>query len=162
MLMCCEAEFPWSKYIELAEALFERSSNYNKPINPIDAECLERNVISRAYFGVFCLCRNFADEEGWIDKSKRDNYHDILPKVLITPENELDSNILANYQLSLMKKVGKKIQKMRRARNRADYDDYYPSTLQVNFKRDSEKGLEFAKYIKNNLDKLIKNNQNVS
>jgi len=88
--------FDWVKFIKLAENLHLQNTE----------ECF-RTAISRAYFGIFCLIRNY---KGYKEYTKPD----IHSKVIRSLKTSGDPN---------EQEIGKLIDDLRRQRNLADYNE---------------------------------------
>jgi len=89
--------FDWETYVELAKELSQRS----------EQNCL-RNSISRAYYGVFCICRNL--------------------KYLQNYRGDIHERVINEYRTSKItteKHIGKLLGDLRRNRNDADYTDSF-------------------------------------
>jgi len=100
--------FDWAKYLVLAEELAVRSTD----------EASLRSAISRAYYAVFCIARNRLLEEG-----------EEIPKT-----SEAHSAVWTKYRESAQKRrkdIGITGDRLRRSRNKADYDDEFPSISAV-------------------------------
>lgn len=107
--------FGWKDYIDLAENLLEHS----------EESCL-RSAVSRAYYGAFCIARN---AKGFKD-STGGNIH---RKVINEYKNSSDKN---------ERDIGQILDKLRRARNNADYNEDKPVTKGI-----AERAVISAKYI---------------
>ncbi len=93
--------FDWQDYVALAQELADR---------PEEA-CL-RSAVSRAYYGVFCIARNL--------KGLKEH----------TPKN-LHWSVIEEYRNSSNREdreIGSILDKLRRARNHADYREDKPVT----------------------------------
>ncbi|MBC7233978.1 MAG: HEPN domain-containing protein [Chloroflexi bacterium] len=100
--------FAWAKYLVLAEELAVRSTD----------EASLRSSISRAYYAVFCTARNRLLEEG-----------EEIPKT-----GEAHAEVWTKYRESAQKRrkyIGITGDRLRRSRNKADYDDEFPSISAV-------------------------------
>ena len=92
--------FKWVQYLHLAELLNENES-----------EAAKRAAISRAYYAVFCICRNFArDNKELIPSTSADDHSLVIEhfKASNNPKRQL---------------IGSLLRRMRESRNSADYDD---------------------------------------
>lgn len=98
--------FCWDNYIQLAEELLDNSKN-----NIIE-EAYLRTSISRSYYGVFCLARNYLINIKQIQIPVRDT-HNFVKSVFVSSTNENE------------KKVGEYLKNLWRQRKKADYNDYY-------------------------------------
>ena len=95
--------FDWAKYLVLAEELAMRSSD----------EASLRSAVSRAYYAAFCIARNRLLQEG-----------EEIPKT-----GEAHTTVWTKYRFSAqkhLKDVGTTGDRLRRSRNKADYDDELP------------------------------------
>ncbi len=95
--------FDWRLYIKLADELinFHRTKSL--------AESYWRSAISRAYYGVFCLSRNF-----------------LISKGIRIPRKNVHRFVIEKYKNSLdqvEKKIGVQLDRLRKDRVDADYDD---------------------------------------
>jgi len=100
--------FSWLHYTELANHLFA------SPFSGYQEACY-RSAVSRAYYGVFCHCRNEARLKDYRPRSNAD---------LGTHQK-----VIRHYKDSLEKKykdIGVKLDELRRLRNKADYDGDNP------------------------------------
>ncbi|MCK4416623.1 MAG: hypothetical protein KAV99_00460 [Candidatus Latescibacteria bacterium] len=91
--------FNWRDYVDLAEELLNRE----------EEACL-RSSISRAYYGAFCIARN---RKGY----KNYTGADIHWKVIDEYKNSSDRN---------EQDIGRILDKLRRSRNKADYNEDRP------------------------------------
>jgi uncharacterized protein (UPF0332 family) len=92
--------FKWVQYLQLAQLLNENES-----------EAAKRAAISRAYYAVFCICRNFArDNKELIPSGTADDHGLVIRHFRDSNDKE-------------RQKIGDLLDKMRRDRNSADYDD---------------------------------------
>lgn len=95
--------FDWRLYIKLAGKLINFQGEKSL------AESYSRSAISRAYYGVFCSSRNFLSLRG-IAVPKRDVHRFVIDRY----KKSLDLN---------EKKIGIELDRLRRDRNDADYED---------------------------------------
>lgn len=96
--------FDWLHYTKIAHRLAEN------PFTDYQEACY-RSAISRAYYGVFCLCR---------DRAALKNYLPASPTDLPTHKK-----VIQTYRDSPHKKeknLGRTLDELRRLRNRADYE----------------------------------------
>ncbi len=89
--------FNWEDYVHLSQDLINLDGN---------KESYVRTSISRAYYGVFCIAR---DKAG-LKTLKSTNAH---KTVITTYKNSLDRS---------KKLVGQRLDKLRKSRNKADYN----------------------------------------
>lgn len=94
--------FDWKDYVYLADELSGRE----------EESCL-RSSISRAYYGLFCLARNNKSYQNYVPK-KGENIHWI---VINAYKNSSDKN---------EQDIGRILDKLRRSRNGADYNEDRP------------------------------------
>ncbi len=95
--------FDWTLYITLAEELIEHSGGSNLQ------EAYLRSSISRGYYGVFCIARNFLIKRG-----------KTIPKV------DTHKFVREEYQKSSdtkEKKIAKNLRRLWSERKDADYED---------------------------------------
>lgn len=88
--------FDWKYYVYLAEDLLNRPE-----------ESCYRSSISRAYYGVFCLARNKKGYKGYTGTN-------IHWQVINEYKNSSDKN---------EQEIGRILDKLRKSRNDADYED---------------------------------------
>lgn len=96
--------FDWADYLVLAEELGKRS----------DDEASLRSAVSRAYYAAFCTARNRLLQEG-----------EEVPKT-----GEAHTVVWTKYRERAQKQrrdVGINGDRLRRVRNKADYDDELPN-----------------------------------
>jgi uncharacterized protein (UPF0332 family) len=91
--------FDWMDYVKLAEELLNRAE-----------ESCYRSSISRAYYGVFCIARNKKINRNY-DPKDRKRIHWV---VINAYKNSSDVN---------EQNIGLILDKLRKSRNDADYDD---------------------------------------
>jgi len=95
--------FDWRLYIKLADELI----NFHR--TKCLAESYWRSAISRAYYGVFCLSRNF-----------------LISKGIRIPRKNVHRFVIEKYKNSpdqVEKKIGVELDRLRKDRADADYDD---------------------------------------
>ncbi len=101
--------FDWSHYQELARELNTGSSG-----SPLE-EAKLRSVISRAYYAVFCIARNYL------------RLH--RPSVNIPPGGEAHWIVRNTFESDpdlVWRSIGIKLARLRKNRGYADYDDTVP------------------------------------
>ena len=91
--------FEWKDYVDLAEDLLNRAE-----------ESCFRSSVSRAYYGVFCISRNKKNFRNYTPKPG-ENIHWV---VINAYKNSTDRN---------EQNIGRILDKLRRSRNDADYDE---------------------------------------
>ncbi|TDO95016.1 hypothetical protein DFR79_10111 [Halanaerobium saccharolyticum] len=141
-----EKNFDWQQYIEFAEALSNTSQKN---------ECIMRNIISRSYYGAFCLSREFALKTGWITNefSGADSHNKVINAFYNSDyitKMELESQNI--YQRK--RAVGEYLRDLKTYRIDADYKNIYPSSNGRTLERDSEFALKYANTIKNIINDL--------
>ncbi len=100
--------FPWTDYLELADALLTNRGTFAQE----EACC--RSSISRAYYAVFCAARNHAIAvEGLQLRGTGADHLDV--------QRHFEQASSRDH-----KTLGRLLSLLRRARNRADYDDEMP------------------------------------
>lgn len=98
-------DFTWYHYFDLAQQLFNDSNN-----NLDLSEALLRSAISRAYFAIHCLARNYLIKERNLTppNKKKDMHSWVIKQIKNEPET---------------RKVHVQLRRLRDDRNRADYED---------------------------------------
>jgi uncharacterized protein (UPF0332 family) len=103
--------FDWSQFITLAKELFQCATDSTQ-------EPELRSAVSRAYFGAFCLTRNFLrDKEGDRFSGKAEDHQKVY-------------NILVSSNDSRRRQIAENLHRLRIDRNKADYDDSIPGLYQ--------------------------------
>ena len=96
----------WTTYLDLAQALYTNAGTW------ADREACLRSAISRAYYGAFGLARGRAAQNGLqLRRSSQD--HQAVIRHFRQATNK-------QYQ-----QIGLELSRLRRARNRADYDEQF-------------------------------------
>ncbi|MCR4433928.1 MAG: HEPN domain-containing protein [Caldiserica bacterium] len=121
--------FNWESYIQLADELIA----YQK--QPSILEAYYRSAISRAYYGVFCIARNFLIKKGI--SIPKENTHKFVREQYTNSSNWLE------------KKIGTDLSRLLLDRKNADYDDQ-PS---IDVQR-AKFAVQISKEIFKNLQKL--------
>lgn len=103
--------FSWKDYLDLANNLINDSRN-----NTLE-EAYLRSSVSRSYYSIFCLARDFLENDKGISFS-RNNIHKKVREEFITSTD-------VNEQM-----VGQVLLNLRDDRNDADYDNGYVVTYQ--------------------------------
>ena len=98
--------FCWKDYIDLSKELIKLAQN-----NPMEKAFL-RTSISRAYYGVFCLARNYLRDIKNIQIRPQNTHEFVINKFKFSPD--LKESYIGNFLASL-----------RDERNLADYEDSY-------------------------------------
>lgn len=95
--------FDWKSYLQLADELIKHQ-------NPaISQEAYFRSAISRAYYGVFCIARNFLIRNGVT-----------IPRV---DTHKFVRERYTNSRNQMEQKIGKDLNYLWRRRKDADYED---------------------------------------
>ncbi|MFN2341463.1 MAG: hypothetical protein ABR547_09365 [Halanaerobium sp.] len=148
--MSPDLTFDWKNYIDYAEEIF------NDGDLGTDNEYLVRTGISRAYYGLYNLCKQFAVEAGLLTESQlkdSGNSHSrLINELKHTNRFDLEYNKQLNY---IKMDIGKTLFKLRDYRNDADYTSKYPRTAEREPVRDLEVAIFDTKEALNNLEKLI-------
>lgn len=117
--------FDWAKYLILAEELQVRGED----------EAALRSALSRAYYAVFCKARNRLLQEG-ISIPRTGNAHKM---------------VWEGYRKAgdiHRRDIGTKGDRLRRSRNKADYDDEFPSVA-VEVRRNVTSAKRLLEYLEN-------------
>ncbi len=95
--------FDWLDYLTLAEYMNSKAGEFP------DEEACYRSVVSRAYFSVYCLTRNFVKE---VDKVTfgSDDHHRLQKHLLEHPHR-------------IRNKIGLQLRELHQYRKKADYQD---------------------------------------
>lgn len=123
--------FNWESYIDLAGVLIS-TAKIQKPLE----EAYLRSAMSRSYYGVFCMARNFLKGKG---KS--------IPRI------DTHKFVREEYQNStdlVARKVGSELSRLWRERKNADYDD----RASINITR-AKTAFFLAKRVSNDLQKMV-------
>lgn len=103
--------FDWGRFIKLAERLHPGNEHEGH-----EAEL--RSSVSRAYYGAYCIARNFAKSKNVVlDTEKYGTKHIALQEYF------------KSHQDIEYKAIGNNLEKLRNARNSADYDDVLSSDV---------------------------------
>ncbi|MFB2879051.1 HEPN domain-containing protein [Floridanema aerugineum] len=116
--------FDWSNYLNLAQELAQETSD----------EAKLRSAISRSYYAAFIKARNFLRH--------KDN--------LVIPQQNAHQYVITQFKNSpdrLRQKLGKRLERLRVYRNRADYEDVFSNLVQK-----AEEALTLARRIISALD----------
>jgi len=155
--MSPDLSFDWKSFIDYAEEIFNTGDLGQ------ENEYLVRTGISRAYYGLYNLCKQFAIEVGLLTESKlkdSSNSHSYLINELKhTNRFDLEYSKHLNY---IKKDIGETLYKLRDYRNDADYASKYPRSSD----REPDRDLEFAvintKEALVNLEKLVVGMEEIS
>lgn len=118
-------KFDWSNYLKLAQTLLDEVNTSLSQVNdpactPVDKDIIEaklRCLISRAYYSVFCLARNYLRD---VEQDREVlKWRDYETKVHSYVKNRFFYSRNKDY-----KKIGTALDRMRLIRNNVDYDDY--------------------------------------
>jgi len=118
--------FDWTQYLVLAEELAMHSND----------EASLRSAVSRAYYAAFCTARNRLLQEG-----------EEIPTT-----GEAHATVWTKYRKSVQKHrkdIGTTGDRLRRSRNKADYDDEFPDISEK-----VEQALVNARYLLDSLGGL--------
>jgi len=96
--------FDWVKFIKLANFLDSRNTE----------ECF-RTAISRAYYGIFCIIRNY---KGLKNYKKPDIHFKLIELLMISKDPK-------------EKEIGQLLDDLRKKRNHADYDEEAKITKKI-------------------------------
>ena len=114
--------FDWSEYLNLAEELAAISGDSD------NNEAKLRSAISRAYYAVFCLARNYlrdVEQDSRLSRKTPDiNEHQYVAEKFIFHKSKAKKMI----------KIGENLSRLRLFRNKADYEDrclHYQAMLKL-------------------------------
>lgn len=129
--------FDWRKYLIFAELMYEKANSGDSDCH--DKETFYRCSISRAYYAVFCLARNYLkDFEG------QEFYSDEHKKV---------STFLIKNSDSKKRKISNQLKMLHQDRKKADYDDTFDQYEAPSLK--AQKSVKMAKRIEESIDSLM-------
>ena len=97
--------FDWQEYLLIAKNLYDNRDDF------ADMEACLRASISRSYYAAFCTARNFARDYDGHTIARGQNVHSEVKRFYINSSN------LKNKQ------VGNLLDRLRKFRNDADYED---------------------------------------
>lgn len=100
--------FDWSNYLILARELQRQGAVH------LSKEAESRSSISRAYYAAFCKSRNFLRDKRHKTLSEGSDVHAEVQKEF---RNSNDKRLKA---------IGENLNRLRKYRNRADYNDVFP------------------------------------
>ncbi|MUG95962.1 DNA-binding protein [Scytonema sp. UIC 10036] len=138
-------KFDWSTYLDIAQNLLDEVNNsLDQSSTLINTEAKIRCSISRAYYSVFCLARNYLrDVEGDVSlinwKAYNINVHQYVIEEFKKSKNK-------DQQF-----IGTCLERMRLDRNQADYDDSVDARILL---PKAKKALNSAKKVVDLLNKL--------
>ena len=119
-------KFDWEEYFNLAKELAGTTE-----------EAKLRSAVSRAYYSVFCLARNYLRDIQQDPRLSRNKTYDINDHQYVAEEfihNQLKSQPMIE--------IGKDLTRLRKMRNKADYED-----TMLNLKREARTALMLAQNI---------------
>jgi len=119
-------KFDWSEYFNLAKELAETSK---------EAEL--RSAVSRAYYSAFCLARNYLRDIQQYPRLWRNITYDINAHKYVA-----EKFIYNQSKSQIMIEIGKDLNRLRKMRNKADYED-----TMFNLKREARTALMLAQNI---------------
>lgn len=125
-------KFDWSEYFNLAKDLAETSE---------EAEL--RSAVSRAYYSAFCLARNYLRDIQQYPRLWRNITYDINAHKYVA-----EKFIYNQSKSQIMIEIGKDLNRLRKMRNKADYEDTR------NLKREARTALMLAQNIISALSNL--------
>jgi uncharacterized protein (UPF0332 family) len=131
--------FDWSEYLNLAQELAEMSSN-----STANKEAKLRSAISRGYYAMFCLARNYLRDVEKDPRLSRNKTPDINEHQYVAEEF-----IYNQSKSQKMTEIGKDLTILRKLRNKADYADNI-----FNLSKDLQTALKLAQNIMSVLREL--------
>ena len=123
--------FDWSAYLSLARELARIGATH------ASREAESRFAISRAYYAAFCKTRNFFIINDGTNFSLGPEVHTEVKNKLLTSRNRRERTI------------GENLNRLRRLRNKADYDDQFRR-----IQNDTQFAIELAEDILADLERL--------
>src|SRR5258708_7770083 len=129
--------FDWVEYMRLAKQLAGVSTT------PPGQEANHRTAISRAYYAAFCQARNYLRDKD------QDN------AITSITDAQIHGYVIHQFSDSRdrqRKRIGQNLDRLRRERNRADYEDIYP--LQQNWSVTVNYALAYADFVLSELEIL--------
>lgn len=147
--MSPDLTFDWNNYLDYAEEIFN-DGQLGK-----ENECLVRTGISRAYYGLYHLCKQFAVGAGLVTKSQLKDSGNSHSRLINELKHTNSFNVEYNNKLNAIKKdIGETLYKLRDYRNDADYKSEYPRTSDREPNRDLEFAVISTKEALDNIEKL--------
>lgn len=141
--------FDCKHYIDYAEEIFN-DGDFSQ-----ENEYLIRTGISRAYYGLYHFCQNFAIEAELLTESQlkdSGNSHSrLINELKHTNHFDLEYRKRLN---SIKKDIGETLSELRDYRNDADYSSKYPRTSGRELERDLEDAVIGTKEALDNLERL--------
>lgn len=138
--------FDWQDYLAVARSLYHQSL---QPDNA-HAEAHARSAISRAYYGAFCLARNYLrDTENDLRLQKGKQYTTVQAE---SSEHEYVIREFKNRSRTnkAFNRIAENLRRLRDERNTADYGD---RTLSSGSNR-AKAALKYADFVVNSLQEL--------
>lgn len=124
--------FDWTHYLSLAQELAGR----NLPLSP-GQEAKDRAAISRAYYAAFCRSRNhLRDFDGAVFSKGAKVHAEVKREFANSPDN-------------MRRSIARNLDRLRKKRNEADYDDKMP-----NLSKDTVFYIKLAERVVSDLGKL--------
>ena len=106
--------FDWHDYLTLGQMLAA-----------LPGEAERRSAVSRAYYAAYCASRGWLLQRGYVFSTRR-HAHRALWYEFIYQTNPDVWVGLSSERLLLARQIGNEGHRLRKARERADYDDAYP------------------------------------
>ena len=128
--------FDWSNYLKLADFMYQKASNAESDCFNKEAFC--RCSISRAYYSVFCLARNFLEDKKQITYSS-DEHRKVQEYFLNTNKSEF-------------KTIGNRLKMLHQDRKIAEYHNSFTSETPI---KKAQKSIKVAKKIETVLSTLM-------
>lgn len=129
--------YDWRKYLTFAELMYKKANSEDSDCH--DKETFYRCSISRAYYAVFCLARNYLE-----DFEDQKFYSDEHRKVHL---------FFINNQDTKKKKIGNQLKMLHQDRKKADYENSFDQHELPPIK--AQKSVKMAKKIEESLDSLM-------
>ncbi|TVP60413.1 MAG: HEPN domain-containing protein [Nodularia sp. (in: Bacteria)] len=110
-------KFDWLSYLEVAQILLQEVNNSRNQGNNLSInEAMIRSSISRAYYSVFCLTRNYLrDTEGCSE----------LRSLKLDVHKYIIDNLIKSKKIEF-RNLGNDLRSLRLLRNKVDYEDEIP------------------------------------
>jgi uncharacterized protein (UPF0332 family) len=103
--------FDWSNYLKLSVMLYDKA--YNNREDCFDNEAFYRCAISRSYYSVYCLARNYLKDKEGQDFSS-DGHKQVRDYFIFHSKTEFKS-------------IGNRLKMLHQDRKIADYENSFPS-----------------------------------
>jgi uncharacterized protein (UPF0332 family) len=105
--------FDWSQYLNLAREII------GQPTSPANLEAKRRSAISRAYYAAFISARNYLQEiEGLSIPITADAHKYVVQQFKQSSDSDRQN-------------IGRNLEKLRRERNQADYNNSIPELFKI-------------------------------